>query len=219
MNRIKSHDRHRYFRINVALEKEPLLDDVRGIPEMERLAEAFVKDYDFSSIIRVLFAASFFFELHFKPFTNSQSCTCHGSIRCRSPDTRALVKRILEQYPTASFRTEDGTNLGFVRNHALCGSCDLYRQRVAFKVRDLDQSTSIFLSFNRSSQHRISGFPEAMSQFSRRQQLDAEFGRPDHQRNDFTSVVGCTCRAPCKRKRADTTRSQNTKRRRLSSTE
>jgi hypothetical protein len=214
MNRIKTSEKHKYFRINIALEKEPPLDDVGEIPEMENLAGTFLKSYDLSSITQALFAASFFFELHPKSSTSRQSCRCHGSIRCRSPNTGALIGRILEEYPTASFMTEDGTNLGLLTNRALCVTCGLYLQVVAFKVCHLNQSMSIFLKFNRLSQHRISGFPEAMSQFSERQLLDAKFGRPDHSIKDY-ATKGCMCTVPAKRKRTAATVSQTSKRRRL----
>jgi hypothetical protein len=213
MNRTKPSDKHKYFRINIALDKEPPLDDVGGIPEMENSARTFLKAYDLSNITQALFAASFFFELHSKPSTGRRSCRCHGTIRCRSPDTRALIKRIFEEYPAASFTTEDGTNLGFMNNRALCATCGLYCQAVTFKVCHFNHSMSIFLKFNRLSQHRISGFPDAMSQFSRRQLLGAEFGRPDHRVNDYT---GCRCTASRKRKRAAATAVRSNKRQCLS---
>lgn len=211
MNRIKTSERYKYFRINIALEKEPPLDDVSEIPEMENVARTFLKAYDLSSITQALFAASFFFELH--PTTGRQSCRCHGTIRCRSPDTRALVKRIFEEYPAASFTTEDGTTLGLINNRALCATCGLYCQAVTFKVCHFNQSVSIFLKFNRLSQHRISGFPNAMSQFSQRQLLDAEFGRPDHHVKDY---AGCSCTTSRKRRRAAVTNVRTRKRQCLS---
>jgi hypothetical protein len=218
MNRIKTDERHKYFRINIALEKEPSLDDVSKILDMEKMAATFLKAYDLSSITQALFAASFFFELHRKPMAVRQSCRCHGTIRCRSPDTHALIQRILEEYPAASFTTEDGTKLGFVSNRAFCVTCGLYCQSVAFKVCHLEQEMSIFLSFNRLSQHRISGFPQAMSQFSKRQRLDAEFGRPDHRVKGYAGISGCMCTITKKRKRALVTSLQTSKRRRLSLT-
>jgi hypothetical protein len=213
MNRIKPSDKYKYFRINMALDKEPSLDDVSKIPEIENLARTFLKTYDLSSVTKVLFATSFFFELHRKRYTSRTSCMCYGSIRCRSPDPRALIERVLEEYPTASFRVEDSTNLGYIRKSSLCTVCGLYYQPVAFKVCHLDQSISIFLKYNRISQHRISGFPEAMSQFSRRQLLDAEFGRLDHRVTSYSDLGSCICTVPTKRKRGATTTSKNTKRR------
>jgi hypothetical protein len=205
MNRIKTADKHKYFRINIALDKEPLLDDVSKIPEMEHLARSFLKTYDLSSINQALFAASFFFELNKKSFTSSQSCRCYGFILCRSPNTGALIRRILAEYPAAYFMTEDGTSLGSINDCALCVTCGLYCQDVVFDVCHLNHSMSIFLKFNRLSQHRISGFPEAMSQFSRRQLLDAEFGRPDHRVKIHATTGGCMCKIVKKRKRAAAT--------------
>jgi hypothetical protein len=212
MNRTKPSERHKYFRINIALEHEPPLDDVGKIPEMESLAGTFLKGYDLSSINQALFAASFFFELQ-KPFTSRQFCSYRGSIRCRSPNARALIERILEEYPDTFFMTEAGTNLGLVNARNLCVTCSVYIQEVVFRVGHLNQNMSIFLNFNRLSQHRISGFPEAMSQFSRRQLLDADFGRPDHSVKNY-ATIGCMCTVTKKRKRIATITTKTTKRQR-----
>jgi hypothetical protein len=217
MNRVRTDEKHRYFRINMALEREPALDDVGDIEAMEKLARTFLKSYDLSSITQALFAVSFFFELHHKPLQNRRHRTCHGFIRCRSPDTRALIKRILVEYPAAYFTMEDGTNLGLLDNRALCKTCGLYCQFVAFEVCQLDHSISIFLKFDHLSKHRISGFPGTMSQFSTRQLLDAEFGRPDHRVSNYATSCGCTFTNSRKRKRA-AAMTQPNKRRRLSST-
>jgi hypothetical protein len=217
MNRVKTDDKHRYFRINIALEREPPLDDVEKIEAMEKVAGTFLEAYDLSSITQALFAASFFFELHPKALQDRQNYTYHGSIRCRSPDTSALIKRILVEYPAAFFTMEDGASLGFIDNRALCISCGLYCQVVTFQVCQPNHSISIFLKFNRLSKHRISGFPGTMSQFSTRQLLDAEFGRPDHRVRNYAASCGCTCARSRKRKRAVAT-TQSTKRRCLAFT-
>ncbi|CAN9191242.1 unnamed protein product, partial [Alternaria alternata] len=159
VNRVSRAERHKYFRINIALRQEPPLDDVGKMPELEDLAADFLRGHDFSSLTRALFAASFFFELRRKPVVKRNPVVCSGSIRSRSPDTRALVERILQEYPAASFTTEDGTSLGHVGGPSLCAACGRYRKDVDLKVHHLDQRTSIYLQFNRLSQHRISGFP------------------------------------------------------------
>ncbi|KAF7445907.1 Patatin domain containing protein [Pyrenophora tritici-repentis] len=181
LNRVPRDERHKYFRINIALSREPALDDVSKMPELEDLAATFLRGYDFASITQALFAASFFFELHRKPIAKRTSVVCSGFIRSRSPDTRALVERILQEYPAASFTTEDGTSLGYVGGPSLCAICGLYCKVVNLKVHHVDQNISIYLQFNRLGQHRISGFPQSMTQFARLQLLDTRFGRSDHQ--------------------------------------
>jgi hypothetical protein len=200
LNRVHKDERHKYFRINIAMDREPPLDDVGKIPELENLAATFLRGYDFSSITQSLFAASFFFELHRKPVARGAS-VCSGSIRCRSPDTRALIERILQEYPAASFTMKDGVSLGNIGGCSLCATCGYYRKVVNFKVYHVDQSVSIHVQFNRLGRHRISGFPQSMTQFARLQLLDAEFGRSDHQTADYASTSGCQCRITKKRKR------------------
>jgi hypothetical protein len=52
LNRVHKDERHKYFRINtgIALDREPLLDNVSKIPELENLAATFLRGYNFSSI-------------------------------------------------------------------------------------------------------------------------------------------------------------------------
>ncbi|KAI1510411.1 Patatin phospholipase [Pyrenophora tritici-repentis] len=200
LNRVHKDERHKYFRINIAMDREPPLDDVGKIPELENLATTFLQGYDFSSITQALFAASFFFELHRKPVARGTS-VCSGSIRCRSPDTRALIERILQEYPAASFTTKDGANLGYIGGCSLCAKCGHYRKVVNFKVYHVDQSVSIHMQFNRLGRHRISGFPQSITQFARLQLLDAAFGRADHQIADYAGTSGCQCQVTKKRKR------------------
>lgn len=185
------------------------------MPELEKLADIFLSSYDLSSITRALFAASFFFELHCKPISRGGSYVCHGTIRCRSPDTRALIRRVLAEYPNASFITEDGISLGDINEQGLCVTCGLYYKAVNFKVCHCDQTTSISLRFNKLSLHKISGFPQSMSHFASRQIMDAEFGRPDHLIQ--ADLDGCKCPARRKRRRppASTTKTNKRQCRRL----
>ncbi|CAN9376446.1 unnamed protein product [Alternaria alternata] len=215
VNRVPRAERHKYFRINIALSQEPPLDDVGKMPELEDLAADFLRGHDFSSLTRALFAASFFFELRRKPVAKRNPVVCSGSIRSRSPDTRALVERILQEYPAASFTTEDGTSLGHVGGPSLCAACGRYRKDVDLKVHHLDQRTSIYLQFNRLSQHRISGFPQSITQLTKLQLLDADFGRPDHQTTDVAGVSSCQCNASRKRKRVVPLKTKPSKRVRL----
>ncbi|KAF1967660.1 FabD/lysophospholipase-like protein [Bimuria novae-zelandiae CBS 107.79] len=180
LNRVRADQRHKYFRMNIDLQQDCSLDDVDKIPEMERLAKTFLQGYDFSSITDALFAAAFFFELHQRPVAHKNYSVCLGSIRCRSPDSNALVARILEEYPAASFTTDDGTHLGPINDHSVCSRCGGYSKSISFAVYHPDQTMSIALRFSGSNKHMISGFPQVMSHFVREQLLDAEFGRPDH---------------------------------------
>ena len=177
------------------------------------MAATFLQGYDFSSITQALFAASFFFELHRKPVAKGASVMCSGSIRCRSPDTRALIERILQEYPAASFTMEDGTSLGYISDCSLCAACGRYRKVVNFKVYHVDQNMSIHVQFNRLGQHRISGFPQSMTQFARLQLLDTGFGRSDHQIADYVGTSGYQCQITRKRKRAIPSKTRASKRR------
>jgi hypothetical protein len=73
---------------------------------------------------------------------------CLGSIRYRSLDTRALIKRILQEYLAASFNMKDSISLGYISGCSLCATCGHYRKVVNFKVYHVDESVSIHVQFN-----------------------------------------------------------------------
>ncbi|KAJ6284205.1 hypothetical protein J3E71DRAFT_360380 [Bipolaris maydis] len=212
LNGVPRDERHKYFRINIPLSKEPLLDDVSKMPELEGLASNFLESYNFSSLTQALFVNSFFFELFSKPVTRMRSIVCSGSIRCRSPDTRALVERILEEYPNAAFTTEDGTSLGRINSSSICATCGYYCKTVQFKAYHVDQRISIYLQFSNLIQHNISGFPQSLAQLIRLQLLDADFGRPDHRarRADRKALSRFTQDGISKRRRYEQARCRST---------
>lgn len=201
LNRVRADQHHKYFRINIALQEEFSLDEVDKIPTMERLAKTFLHSYNFSSIVDALFAAAFFFELHQRPVAKKNTCVCLGSIRCRSPDSNALVARILEEYPAACFTADDGTHLGQIDHHSVCSHCGGYSKSISFAVYHPSQVTSISLKLSRSTKYAISGFPQSMAHFVREQLLDAEFGRPDHDVVNYAKSTRCSCNVSRKQKR------------------
>lgn len=213
MNRVPRDERHKYFRISIPLSKEPLLDDVSKMPELEGLTTTFLENYDFSSLIQTLFANSFFFELSLKPVTRMRSVVCSGTIRCRSPDTRALIERILQEYPNAAFTTEEGISLGRIDSSGICATCGYYCKVVRFKAYHVDQRISIYLQFSNLVEHRISGFPQSLTQLARLQLLDADFGRSDHQVAGHAGTSPCHCDDSKKRKRAVPLKTKSSKRR------
>ena len=213
LNRVPRDKRHKYIRINIALSREPELDDVSKMPELEDLAATFLRGYDFASITQAIFAASFFFELHRKPVAKRTPVVCSGSIRSRSPDTRALIKRILQEYPAASFTTENSTSLGYVDSPSLCATYSYYYKVVKFQVHHINQNISIYLQFDRLGQHRISGFPQSITQFARLQLLDTRFSRADHQLANYKGTSACQCKITRKRKRATPSQTKPSKRR------
>ncbi|OAL56160.1 FabD/lysophospholipase-like protein, partial [Pyrenochaeta sp. DS3sAY3a] len=216
LNRVKDEERHKYFRINVALDEEPSLDDVEKIPDMEAMAHKFLKSFDFSSMTRSLFAASFFFELCEMPAVGKDGIYCHGIIRCRSPNSRALIQRILEEYPAASFNTDHDSGLGGLNIDSLCAMCGLFSKVVNLNVCHSDHKVSICVKFNRLGKHPISGFPQTISQVVDKQKLNAQFGRPDHKVSGFADVSGCRCKLKSKRKWVTTRNVTVSKRRRIS---
>ncbi|KAF2008339.1 FabD/lysophospholipase-like protein [Aaosphaeria arxii CBS 175.79] len=112
-NRIDENRLDRYFRINMPCEEQPELDDVSKIADIKTWSYDFFQTYDFRRITRALFASSFFFELRGKPVARRSYFQCTGELRCRSPNTVALLRRIVKEYPGSSFVfSEDDIALG-----------------------------------------------------------------------------------------------------------
>ena len=118
---------------------------------------------------------------------------CTGSIRCRSPDRRALIARILQEYPAAAFTTDQYVSLGYINERNLCMSCGLYRKAVSFSVYHPSQVVRIYLRFNRLHKQVISGFPQTVLWFVERQKLHAQFGRSDHHNPNYSILGKCDC--------------------------
>lgn len=175
------------------MDTEPTLDDVSRIPDIKTWALCFLEEFDFTSITQALFAASFFFELSRKPVRRKKGYQCYGSIRCRSPNIRAFVIRVLQEYPLASFATED-TDLGNVSDRSLCTMCGRYRKNVSFLVYHPDQELSIYLTFNKLRRCKISGFPQRISNLVKKQGLELEFGSYGYQTHPHEDLGRCSCR-------------------------
>ena len=212
LNRVGEDQRKRYFRINMSLDQEPELDNIAKLADLKQLSASYLEKLDFRSILQALFSASFFFELHRPPVRRRNSYYCVGSIRCRSPNSQALVARILQEYPAASFTTDEGVSYGHVDTHDICRGCGRYDKKIAFSVYHPDQAIAIYIRFSLLWKRSISGLPQNASTLVKAQILDAGFGRPDHQQIDY--ATSCRCDTSRKRKNIPTFRNM-AKRRRL----
>jgi hypothetical protein len=215
LNRKTEKEREKYVRINMPLDKEPELDDVGKLPAIKSSAAGFLKDYDFTLVLQGLFAAAFFVELDQEPTTKKHRLLCSATIRCRSPRPQALVHRILREYPSASFMIGESSSLGRMETFSLCPSCGYYMKRISFHVYHVDQDFSVYLKFNQISKRHLSGFPQSTSQMSKKQALDAYFGRSDHQLHANSSHTSCRCDELGRKRRQAHSSKRGQKRRRL----
>lgn len=214
-NRIKKEDRHKVFRINLALDEEPVLDDVDKISKIEQRSQDFLETYNFGGVIRALLASNFYFELEKPPRDRKHAFVCTGSIRCRSPDTRALVQRVLEEYPMASIIMEDKDNFGRITFEQVCDRCSRFHKDISFHVRHLSEVTAICIKFNSTETYRISGFPQSMEDVVQKQMLYACFGTSDHRELDCSPTHQCKGLVRKKRTRTSDRQFSQQKRRML----
>lgn len=96
MYHLYDHVRGDYFRINHLFDsKEPSLDDVDRIPELQRQVRSqLALKNDVSATARALWASQFFFELDEVCKYHLGAYQCHGSILCKATSSRALLGAI-----------------------------------------------------------------------------------------------------------------------------
>lgn len=159
-------ERQNYFRSNVPLDRAPDLDAIESMPKIRSTGVRFLQNMDLQSIRRSLLSSAFFFELDEIPVVNGTLLECRGSIRCRSPNSRALIEGLISDFPHARFQTQSNETLAFVQDAVICQKCRLYRVRVQFRVDSTDQNFVLRLKFSDQFSNKISGFPNSMSWFA-----------------------------------------------------
>ncbi|KFY94690.1 hypothetical protein V498_03759 [Pseudogymnoascus sp. VKM F-4517 (FW-2822)] len=182
-----------HFRLNLPLQgKEPGIDDINSMDSLYQ--NTMSHQGDMIEIVRAFKGVTFFFELDRTLVDDGPFYICYGSILSRSPDSPAFIRRLILDYPYAQFFNH-GTSLGYISNNDICKLCGLYTKLVAFQVRHSSDKADIYLRFNRLNHRRISGFPNPIDWFIKRQNLNAKFGSPNHQ----STLTGarqsdCSCR-------------------------
>jgi len=210
MKQIDESRKDAYIRVNMAMQSVTELDDAARLPAIKSWSAQFLRNFDFRNTNRAMFSASFFLELNGLPREDKAGCISVGTIRCRSPDPPALLKRILEEYPQAYFVLDEDGYLGQINDAHVCIMCKMYCKDVRF-IRKEDQDLNLYLRFDRYHKKLVSGFPQSLSDLSRKQMLDAVFGRSDHRALVVAPLRRCRCPKPAKRQSSDHARS--TKRR------
>lgn len=167
-----------YFRLNIPLRgSEPRLDDVKQMEDLREYVQLQPSGHeDRIQIASALITTSFFFELERKPIINHDHFSCLG------------VNDIV---------------LGAVSTQDICKRCHLYRKKITFSVRHLEDQMTMYVNLGAASKQRISGFPHSMLWFIDQQRFDGEFERDDH---DASTRQGCrscalTLGMACGRKR------------------
>ncbi|KAI9888422.1 MAG: hypothetical protein M1814_000484 [Vezdaea aestivalis] len=196
-NRLREDVRSDYFRLNLPLGRsEPSLDDVEAMDDLRVQAARHVAAEDDSragsgiaEVVEALLTASFFFELDDEGF-GFVGRSCNGSILCRSPHPRALVRRILDSYPDARFVSEKGSYVAALSESDICARCGSYGKGIQLETGQSSGKLSLCLLFNKSRRRRVGGFPNSIAWFAHRQKLNAPFGRSEHK----PLREGCGCK-------------------------
>ena len=185
-------EKKRHFRLNLPLVgQEPRIDDVDKMQYLRNQIYHHLGDME--GIARAFKAASFFFELNGPLVFEGGQYTCHGSILSRSPDSRALVQSLRTSYPFAQFLHQE-SSLGYLAAKDLCELCGRFQKLIKFHIRHPSDRVNIQFSFSRLFRRSISGCPQPMEWFIKRQRLNAKFGLPDHRsRKERFPNPTCSC--------------------------
>jgi hypothetical protein len=182
----------RQFRLDISLDEEPDLDDVDQMSDLQRIVRR--NTGNLRDIARALKAVSFFFELAKPIYRQGTSYICQGFILSRSPDSRALVSNILQEYPHARFLTNSELLLGFLEGNDICRECGRYQKPITLTLRHPSDTINMYLVFNQLFKRSISGFPHAASWFESKQMLRASFGTANHSEHSRTlDTETCEC--------------------------
>jgi hypothetical protein len=181
-----------HFRLNLPLiGPEPRIDDVDKMQYLHDQIHHHLGDME--GIARAFKAVSFFFELDGPLVWEDGLFVCRGFILSRSPDSRGLVQSLRTSYPFAQFLHHE-TSLGFLGPNDICQLCGRFQKGVTFHIRHPSDRVNLQLAFNRLFRRSISGFPQPMEWFVKRQKFSAKFGLPDHQsRNEPYRPLACIC--------------------------
>ena len=198
-SRVGDENRQHYFRLNVAFDKVPLLDDGDSMDKMRANVRSLIDNTSEEiDIAAAILTASFYFELDCRPKPEAGTYRCEGSILCRN-EAESVIRGFhkLNRRPSR-FLCNAGHLADFGGLEQICHECRRYSRKVAFYVKDLESLFTIFLDVEGGQRRRIAGFPQTLQWFVERQRLDAAFGHPSAvKRQDY-----CRCRTDSPKRRA-----------------
>jgi hypothetical protein len=187
----------RYHRLDLQLEdKEPEIDDVNSIQELQTLTERMLAEEDaLRDVIDNWMASLFYINLqNLQEVEDKFLCT--GYIRCRQhlPQTGydALLMRMQE---TSAYFLVNGSPIPCIKT--LRHKPSTFRCIVKFYVEDLSSDVNILLGGLTAQRWPISGLPQSVENIIQLQGSNTPFGRSDHKAPTARS------RSPRKRTRSD----------------
>jgi hypothetical protein len=178
-------ERGGYFRFDLRFgSASPALDDVRSMAEVaERARETAIQSPDLPRLAGQLRAELFVFELDSLPHRlRNGAYQCSGHLVCRLPPGTAAYETFMNQLAqcSASFQCQERILPGrFPAPGAMIGE-GRFHQPITIQVPTRQDEFHITLHEGPSA-CGISGSPFTLARLVRQQNLDAAFGRADHQ--------------------------------------
>jgi hypothetical protein len=180
-NSLDEESKSDYFRLNVPLQGEPVIDDIACMDELRKNARAVYNLVDYTDIAKALLVSSFYFELTSLPRLEGGLYKCYGTIRCRG-HSGAIIESLSNLHRgRLEFATDSG-HLGSLEPKTdFCQLCYKYRKRISFYIQHPKETITLFLVAEEDGTCRkLSGFPQSIEWFIQQQHLEAAFGAADH---------------------------------------
>lgn len=182
-----------YMRFNVPL--SGVSSDIDDIEKMDSYRNLVILQPGTAKMARdtssALLIFRFYFVLDVWPQSTDTPFWCHGRIRCKAP-IKSVLPAIERRHPQGLEYVIGAKKLGrFLGQGDICQSCGRYCRKVSFLVRHPDDIVDIYLRADRRKRWRISGFPEKVVSFKKKQRLDSPFGRRDHGRPGTMPCDAC----------------------------
>jgi hypothetical protein len=174
--------RPRYHRLNVKFTgPEPSLDDANQIPCLKDVALRKIDEDNIAikSVVDLMLASMFYFELDALPIRDGDNYLCLGYIRCRLDlPVEGLHYLYSQLRETSSWFLIQGSPIHCVQS--IPKGPPPFKRRVNFRAESIDEVIAFSLGGITSTVRPLSGFPTSLRKLIEDQGLEKPFGTLDH---------------------------------------
>jgi hypothetical protein len=180
------------LRLNTRLPQSIRLDDAGSIPALRESVHLYQPaKQSILAAATSLLVSSFFFTLARPAKYDSGVYYCEGSIHCRG-DYYQVSSALAKLYTSRiEFITKTEVLARCELGQDICTVCHRYRQDINFTVRHPTDLITIYIRLASGAMHKISGFPQSIAWFEKKQGLFNHFGTSDHDRPGEIRCLAC----------------------------
>ena len=184
LNRLDITDRQKYMRLNVPLSDVRFtMFDVNGIKGLQEIVQIEVQNSQACKHIAfALLIASLYFEFCETPQLIHGKYQCHGILLSSLPGNMLDDALHSVGVPTFAFAIHGRMLANYNSVTDICSVCHRFGKHIDFWSSSLTDMVNISVQSKTFGRRTISACPQTVEWFLSQQQLDAGFGRADHDR-------------------------------------